>query len=131
MDAAGHPEASRLERQRMIQIESDHSGATLRCQTDDLDAVRTPPKMFVPFIASRMEQSNSPAGVLIARELLLAFELIAERTTQTKVFKFGGSTCRSWPDVVKMKSCHRHLLRGLTVFAAVVGRANRLLAEFS
>lgn len=87
--------------------------------------------MFAPFVASRTEKSNVSASLRIARELLLAFELIAEWATQAKIFKLGRAICRSWRDVVNVKSRHRHFLRGLAVFAAIGGGANNLLVEFS
>lgn len=130
MNTAGNPEASCLLCQRVIEVECGDSSATLRGQADDLCATGAPAKMTAPVIPARMKQTNAPASARITRELLLAFELIAERTTQTEIVKFRCAACHAWRDVVNVKPRHRHFLRGLTVFTAIPGSTNDSLAEF-
>lgn len=77
-----------------------------------------------------MKQPNAPTCARITRDLLLTFELIAERTTQTEVVKFRNATCHTRRDVVNVKSRHCHGLRCLAILTAIPGSLNDALAEF-
>ena len=130
MNAARHPKPPRSLSDLIVQAQRDNGRAPMRGETHNLRAILAPLKMFLPTIASWVEDSRLSPGLRVPRARRSAFELVAEGTTQTEVLEFSCAALCLRDDMVKMKSCQCHLLPGLAILASVLRGLDDARAKF-
>lgn len=91
MPARFDPLPPNIDRQKVVQFESDHRRAATYRQSDDTRAIGAPGEVAFPSLTARIEEFDAAPRDRIAPMSLNAFESIAEPAGQPKILFVVGS----------------------------------------
>ena len=102
MPSSTHPMAPRFHRERIVQIQCMHGGATTVCLTNNLRAILAPLEVIAPSLVAWIEQTYRAALRVTANDLC-TFVLIAGAARQPKVIRIVRAAGSHGDDMINLQ----------------------------
>jgi hypothetical protein len=91
-------------------IQRFHGCSSCNGFAKEASAIRTPVKVTMPTLPTRVEQSYTTAGLRITRRDLRALCIVTNRTGVAKVVRFGFASQHARNDVIDFERIRAQLL---------------------
>ena len=102
MPSSTHPMAPRLHRERIVQVQCMHGGATTICLANNLRAILAPLEVIAPSLVAWIEQTYR-ATLRVTANDLCAFILISGTARQPKVIRIVRAAGSHGDDMINLQ----------------------------